>query len=120
MKISKREQQRRERDVQRKARGEQFVHERLITMHDELGFLMRHLDRLVLPRSQRRRSPRKSFVDKVGNLVRFPRGDHQRVICFPDLQELPPREGKISQKAPCRHEDREANLPVDSSALPQG
>ncbi len=68
-----RELKRRERQLERMARGETFIHERLITMHDELGLLMRNLDRLVLPRSQRRRRTRKAFVDRVGNLVTFPR-----------------------------------------------
>jgi hypothetical protein len=73
--MTTRDEQRRERNLRRMALGEQFIHERLTIMHDELGVMMRNLDRLVLPRSQRRRSARKSYVDKVGNLVRFPRGN---------------------------------------------
>lgn len=72
--MTKRDEQARERNLQRLARGESFIHERLITLHDEVGLLGRYLDRLVLPRSQRRRSARKTFVDRVGNLVQFPRG----------------------------------------------
>jgi hypothetical protein len=66
MKISKRELVRRQREVQRLAMGERFIHERLSSLYDELGML--------LPRPQRRRTNRKAFVDRVGNLVRFPRG----------------------------------------------
>lgn len=46
----------------------------LVGVRGELAILMRNLDRSVLPRLQRRRSNRKSHVDRVGNLVTFPRG----------------------------------------------
>jgi hypothetical protein len=68
----------REQMLRRMADGEIMIRQRLVTMHDELGLLMRNLDRLVLPRpARRRRSTRKSYVDRVGNLVRFPRGDQK-------------------------------------------
>jgi hypothetical protein len=71
---TKRELNRRERDVQRLALSEQFITERMAIVHDELGLMMRYMDKLVLPRSARRRSARKTFVDR-GNVVVFPRGD---------------------------------------------
>jgi hypothetical protein len=69
--MTKREEQTRLRRLEQMARGEQFIHERLVSMHDELGALQRSLARMVLPRPSRRR---KSYTDNVGNLVTFPRG----------------------------------------------
>jgi hypothetical protein len=65
---------REERRVQDLAQRETFISERLTAMHGELSLLMRNLDRLVLPRSQRRRSTRKSYVDSAGNVVVFRKG----------------------------------------------
>ena len=64
---------RHERRIEDLAQREAFITERLAGVRDELTVLVRNLDRMV-PRPARRRSARKQFVDKVGNLISFPRG----------------------------------------------
>lgn len=73
--MSKRDEQAREKNLHRLALGKSMLHQRLAMVHDELSQIMRGFDQLVLPRSPRRRSSRKSYVDRVGNLISFPRGD---------------------------------------------
>jgi hypothetical protein len=68
--ISKKELDARQRRLDQMARGETFIHERLHGLRSEIDLVSHMLDRLTMPRRSRRR---KSYVDKVGNLVSFPR-----------------------------------------------
>jgi hypothetical protein len=53
-------------------RAAESAHQRLSTIRNELDVLAVGIDTVIAPRRRRRSSTRKSFVDKVGNLVRFP------------------------------------------------
>jgi hypothetical protein len=53
----------RERRLEQMARGEANLHERLTSMHEELGALQRSLARMVLPRPSRRKPS--------GNIISF-------------------------------------------------